>query len=185
MPVLDAEINIYPANLLHDSLEDNEERRWWALVTKTRQEKAVARQLLAQEVPFYLPLMWKDHFTRGRRVRAHLPLFSSYMFLYGTPDDRVTALQTNRLTQTLPVTEQSELLEDLRNIEQLIAADAPLTVESRLRPGHRVRVRAGAMRGIEGLVTKCRSRSRLLVAINLLHCGVSIEIDDYMLEPID
>jgi transcription antitermination factor NusG len=184
MPILEAEVNIYPTNLLHDALRDDEQRSWWALMTKSRQEKSVARHLLSREVPFYLPLIWKDNLIRGRKVRSHIPLFSNYIFLYGTPDDRVTALQSNRLTETLHVVDQQELLNDLRNIEQLIAADAPLTVESRLKPGHHVRVKSGAMRGVDGVVTERRSRSRLLVAVHFLQSGVSVEIDDFMLEPI-
>jgi transcriptional antiterminator RfaH len=187
---------MYPESLLHEAVTDSGDRKWWALMTRSRQEKAVARHLLAREVPFYLPLIWKDHCIRGRRVRSHLPLFgrrvrshlplfANYLFLYGTPDERVTALQSNRLTQTLPVTKQAELLNDLRNIEQLILAGAPLTVESRLQPGRRVRIKAGGLRGIEGIVTKRRSQSRLLVAVHFLQSGVSAEIDDYMLEPID
>ena len=184
MPILEAEARMYPDNLLRDAGTDGGNRNWWALMTKTRQEKSVARHLLAREIPFYLPLIWKDNFIRGRRVRSHLPLFTNYLFLYGTPEERVTALQSNRLTQTLPVTEQSELLNDLRNIEQLILAGAPLSVESRLQPGRRVRIKAGVMRGVEGIVTKRRTRSRLLVAVHFLQSSVSVEIDDYLLEPI-
>jgi hypothetical protein len=184
---------MYPDNLLRmagtdsagEADTDNGDRTWWALVTRTRQEKAVARHLLAREVPFYLPLIWKNHFIRGRRVRSHLPLFTNYLFLYGTPEERVTGLQSNRLIQTLRVSEQGELLNDLRNIEQLIVADAPLTVESRLQPGRRVRIKAGVMRGVEGWVTKRRSQARVLVAVHFLQSGVSVEIDDYLLEPID
>ena len=185
MPVLEAEVSLYPVDLLHEVLEDGQDREWWALMTRTRQEKAVARYLLAREIPFYLPLVSKDNFVRGRRLRAHIPLFSNYLFLCGTPDDRVTALQSNRLSQTLPVVDQSGLRNDLSNIQRLIEAGVALTPEGRLQPGRRVRVRSGVMRGLEGVVTRRRSRSRLLVAVDFLQSGVSVEIDDCMLEPID
>ena len=184
MPILEAEVNIYPDKLLHEVLEDDEHHRWWALMTKPRQEKGVARYLLAREIPFYLPLVWKDNFIRSRRVRSHLPLFDNYIFLYGTPDDRVTALQSNRLCHTLHAAEQSKLLNDLRNVEQLIAAGASLTVESCLQPGCSVRVKAGALRGVEGVVTQRLPRSRLLVIVDFFQLGVSLEIDDFMLEAI-
>jgi len=185
MPVLSAEVSLYPSGLLYDVGPGGQERNWWVLVTRARQEKAVARHLLAREIPFYLPLVSRDSFIRSRRVRAHVPLFGNYLFLYGTPDDRVTALHSNRLSQTLPVVDQWRLLNDLRNIEQMIAAGVPLTPESRLQPGRRVRVKAGAMLGLEGVVTQRRSRSRLLVFVDFLKSGVSVEIDDYLLEPID
>jgi hypothetical protein len=60
-----------------------------------------------------------------------------------------------------------------------------LSVERRLESGREVRIRAGVMKGLEGTVVVRRSKSRLLVAVHLLQAGVSLEIDDYMLEPID
>ena len=39
--------------------------------------------------------------------------------------------------------------------------------------------------GMEGTVTSRRGACRLLVAINFLQQGVSVAIDDYMLEPLD
>ena len=74
---------------------------------------------------------------------------------------------------------------DLRQLHQLIAADAPLTVESRLGPGQQVRVRQGPFAGLEGTVLKRRGQMRLLVSINFLQQGASVEIDDFMLDPFD
>ena len=67
---------------------------------------------------------------------------------------------------------------------QLIAANMPLTVESRLGPGDRVRVRFGSLAGIEGTVLSRRGEVRLVVCVDFLQQGASVEIDDFMLEPI-
>ena len=73
MPILAKEVSVYPSGLLEQP-PDGEDRRWWAVYTKSRQEKAVARQLVEHEVPFYLPLIPKDNIIRNRRVRSHIPL---------------------------------------------------------------------------------------------------------------
>ena len=40
------------------------------------------------------------------------------------------------------------------------------------------------MKGIEGVITQRRGgKRRLLVAVEFLHRGVSVEIDDFMVEP--
>ncbi len=189
MPILDAEANLHPQRLLSDlgpnEFSGSQDRDWWVLMTKPRQEKAVARELLSRDVPFYLPLVKRDNFIRGRRVRSHIPLFTGYVFCFGDDDERIEALKTNRVAQTLHVLDQSQLWNDLRQIERLITADAPLTVESRLQAGRRVRIKSGVMKGLEGTVVVRRPRSRLLVAVHFLQSGASIEIDDFMLEPID
>ncbi len=185
MPVLEEQASLFPEELLEGILDDCMSRHWRVLYTKSRREKALARQLLGYEIPFYLPLVEKSAVRRGRRVRTFIPLFSGYVFLYGSEEERVRSLTTNHVSRVLEVPDPDGLRADLRQVRQLIAADKPLTVESRLAPGDRVRVRCGPMEGIEGTVLSRRGRVRLLVAINFLQQGASVEMDDFMLEPID
>ena len=185
MPILSLEPNLYPEFLLEESPWDAMERRWWVLYTRARQEKAISRELFRFQIPFYLPLVQRTCIHRGRRIPSYAPLFSGYVFLYGTEDERVRSVTTNRISRVLAVDDPELLVHDLRQINQLIAANAPLTIESRLSPGCRVRVRQGPFAGIEGVVVMRRGHSRLLVSINFLQRGASVEIDDFLLEPID
>ncbi|TWT79352.1 hypothetical protein CA13_07520 [Planctomycetes bacterium CA13] len=59
-----------------------------------------------------------------------------------------------------------------------------MTIESRLTPGKKVRVKSGAFQGLEGTIIKRKTGSRLLIAVHYLHQGVSVEIDDFMVEPL-
>lgn len=185
MPILAPETSVYPANLLRDFMQTPSDRLWWAVYTMARQEKSLARDLLDREIPFYLPLVPKDNLIRGRCVRSYIPLFSGYVFLYGSEVERVKCLTTNRVSRILPVTEHVRLVHDLGQVQQLIEADAPLTVERRLTAGRLVRIKKGSMAGLEGTVLSRKSRTRLVVAVDFLQQGVSVEIDDYLLEPID
>jgi transcription antitermination factor NusG len=160
------------------------DRRWWAVYTKARQEKAFARDLLRHEIPFYLPVVKKTLVYRGRRVRSRVPLFGGYVFLFGTDDERGTSLATSRVSRMLPVGDPEKLRSDLRELQRLIDAGIPLTIEGRLAPGRRVRVRRGPFEGIEGTVVKRRSGMRLVVHVDFLQQGASVEIEDYMVEPI-
>ncbi|MCE2725676.1 MAG: hypothetical protein LW698_02715 [Planctomycetaceae bacterium] len=45
-----------------------------------------------------------------------------------------------------------------------------------------VRVRTGALRGLEGTVVKRRGAERLVVAVRFLNQGASIELEDVDLE---
>lgn len=184
MPILAPELSLYPDDLLQTPCEASPERRWWAIYTQSRQEKALARHLLNCKVPFYLPLVAKESLIRGRRVRSHVPLFAGYVFLFGSEDERGVAFSTNRVSRILPVEDQARLHEDLRQVRWLIDADAPLTVEERLSPGQRVRVASGALAGLEGVVLSRRGRDRILVAVDFLQRGVSVAIEDFLLEPV-
>lgn len=184
MPILRKEPSIFPDNLLDEDNRPEDDRRWRVLYTKSRQEKALARELRASTVPFYLPLIPKESVMRGRRVVSHIPLFTGYVFLLGNEDERLRTLQTNRISRILDVDDAGSLVHDLRQVQQLIASGAPLTVESRLEPGNRVRVKHGAFAGLEGTVLQRRGKTRLLVAVNFLQQGASVEVEDFFLEPI-
>jgi hypothetical protein len=184
-----AQPELYPETLLDEvaaaeSPEETTERVWWALYTRARQEKALARDLWALRVPFYLPLVNKKAYYRNRPVSSSLPIFANYVFLYGSEEDRVTSLKTNRVSRVLRAPDPSALRRDLIHLRRLIASGEPLTVESRWRPGQRVRIRYGLLAGLEGTILKRRGQTRLFVAVDFLQRGASVAIDDFLLEPI-
>lgn len=185
MPILTQEPSLYPDTLLDGMNGQPTNRLWWVVYTRARQEKAIARELLGHEIPFYLPLVKKTSFYRRRKVCSHIPLFPGYVFLYGSEEERFCSLTTNRVSRILTVPDPHRLVYDLRRLHQLIASNAPLVVESRLTPGDRVRVRHGALAGLEGTVLTRRGETRLVVSVDFLQKGASVEIEDFMLEPID
>ena len=69
-------------------------------------------------------------------------------------------------------------------IHRLIDSGAPLTVESRLARGDRVRIRSGPLAGLEGTVLSRRGIRRLTVSVDFLQQGASVAVEDYMLETI-
>jgi transcriptional antiterminator RfaH len=185
MPILKEEPSLYPETLLDEAPQELPGRRWLALYTKARQEKSLARELLKQRIPFYLPLIKKTNVSRNRKRVSLSPLFGGYMFVYGAEEERVRCLMTNRISRVLVVEQPEQFVFDLQQFRRLIAANAPLTIESRLAPGRLVRVRQGAFAGVEGTVLKRRGETRLLVAIKFLQQGASVEIDDFLLEPLE
>lgn len=191
MPILAEEPLMYPNNLLDgldglwDGLDmETERRRWWSLYTKARQEKALGRQLLRYRIPFYLPLVTTRRMYRGRKLVSRCPLFAGYVFVFGTEEERVRCLTTQRVSRILNVVDGQSLACDLKQIQRLIEADAPLTVERRLETGRRVRICSGPFCGLEGTVVSRTGTTRLIVAVNFLQQGVSLEIDNFLIEPL-
>ena len=185
MPVLAKETCLFPETLLESSGSSAADSLWMVVYTKPRQEKSLARDLLRQTIPFYLPLVKKTLQYGRRRIASFAPLFDGYLFMFGSEKQRSMSLATNRVLRVLPVNDSDRLVADLRQIERLIQCNAPLTVESRLQAGSRVRVRSGAFAGVEGVVLRRRGQTRLLVSVNFLQKGASVEIDDFCLEPLD
>src|SRR5262249_46435054 len=56
MPLTPSEPFLFPDDLLAGPPAPEPDRRWWALHTRPRAEKALARKFLAQGLSFFLPL---------------------------------------------------------------------------------------------------------------------------------
>jgi len=177
-------VGIYPEDLLDYSGEGTDDRLWWVVYTKSRQEKVFSRQLLGLQIPHYLPLVTKMNYLRGRRFSSEVPLFSGYVFMRASHAERHSSFTTNRISKVFQAFDEAKLRFDLSQISRLIASGAPLTVEQRLAPGRRVKIRQGPLAGLEGTVLERRAGRRLFVGVDFLQQGASIDIEDFLLEPL-
>jgi transcriptional antiterminator RfaH len=186
MPLLPPEPNVFPVDLFADAPPPEAEsgRLWWVLHSKPRQEKSIARQLLQSRVPFYLPVIPKRCVVRNRVQYSHVPLFAGYVFLLGDPEERVSALETNRVVRTLEVVDQQALWHDLSQVQRLLAAGAPVTPETRLSPGTPVEIRTGPLAGLKGKVLKTASGRRFVVQVDFIQQGASVLLEDGDLIPL-
>lgn len=186
MPILAAETDIYPEDLLtRDEQAVCEDHRWWAAYTCSRQEKQLMRSLIGLEVPCYCPTVpHRFRSPAGRLRTSYLPLFSNYVFIYADGFNRHRALTTNLILKTIEVEDGAQLAKDLRQIRRLIQLGLPLPIEARLQPGCKVRIKSGPLGGVEGTVVKRQGESFLFVAVNFLQQGALLKIEDYDVEQI-
>jgi transcription antitermination factor NusG len=136
-------------------------------------------------VPHYLPVHAREAITRGRVRVVEEPLFSGYLFLHADDEQRRAALTTNRISTTHPVADATRLRHELSQIARSISAGAHLTVEAKLEPGDWVRVKSGPYSGLEGIVLRRKKTTKLLLSVNFLKQGASLELPDCSLELID
>lgn len=160
---------------------------WYALYTCPRHEKCVALQIEQRNLECFLPLyrcarLWKD-----RRKELELALFPGYVFVQMELKDklRVLALPSavhlvsfNGVPAVLPASE-------VENLRQRLARGAKVEPHPYLCVGRRVRVTAGPMQGLEGIVVRHKDRCRVVFSLDLLKRSVAVEVDQSVLEPLN
>ena len=159
--------------------------QWWVAHTKSRNEKALAHDLMAKNVSYFLPMTMKVSRRSHRTLKSMLPLFTGYLFFCGHEDDRIELLKTNRVANLLEVPDQEELVKELLRVERAIRAGAPLTPHKYIKEGQWCRVIAGPLLGLEGFVIQQKSGTRLVLQIDMLGQAASVEVDVDMIEPLD
>lgn len=182
MPILPAEPDRCPADLLERDV-DSPGRQWWVLHTKPRQEKSLARHLYAAGLEYFLPLLRRRSRQRGRIVTSQVPLFTSYVFLRADADERVLALTSNRIVQSLAVEDQTRLGRDLRQVDALLSSGVPISPEERLAPGDEVEITSGLLAGLSGTIVRTAASRRFVVRVDFIQRGASVELDDFALVP--
>lgn len=159
--------------------------RWWVAHTKSRNEKALAHDLIAKGVSYFLPMTWKVQRKSGRTLRSLLPLFGGYLFFTGEENARLEVLRTNRVANIIEVKDQKKLVDELAQIEQALRAGAPLLPHKYLKAGQRCRVVGGPLMDLQGLIVRTKNAMRLVLQVDMLGQAASVEIDTDMIEVLD
>lgn len=158
---------------------------WWVAHTKSRNEKALAHDLIHKNISYFLPMSWRIRRRSGRKIRSLLPLFSGYLFFCGDENQRVELLRTNRVANLIEVKDQEKLIDELLGIRQALQAGVNLTPHRYIKAGQYCRVIAGALADLKGIVIKTKGTARLVLQIDMLGQAASVEIDTDMIETID
>jgi transcriptional antiterminator NusG len=161
------------------------EGQWWVVHTKSRNEKALAHDLINKDICYFLPMSWKVRRKSRRTLRSLLPLFNGYLFFCGKENDRVALLKTNRVAHLIEVSDQQKLLDELVQIDQALRSGAPLTPHKYIKAGQKCRVIAGPLIGLEGIVVRSKNATRLVLQIDMLGQAASVEIDIDMMEVME
>jgi transcriptional antiterminator RfaH len=140
----------------------------------------LARTAHEQSIPFFLPVYTRRWQNAGRTFSAHLPLFPGYFFLHSDEVERQKLLEGRFVANSLPVIDQDRLHSDLARVYELMARGLTMTPEEQLCPGTRVRITDGPMRGMEGKVLRQGKKLRLVIEVDFVRRGVSVEIENWM-----
>jgi transcription antitermination factor NusG len=159
--------------------EWNSERRWFAVYTTCRHEKRVAHHLEQREIEHFLPIYrtqhkWKD----GSRAMLDLPLFPGYVFVRIDPRRRVGVLEVPGVVSMIGTATRPVALPDFE-VEALRRGLDPMRAEPHplLTAGQPVRIKSGALAGVEGIVIRKKSGFRVVLTLSLLMQSIAIEVD--------
>ena len=174
-------------DLVTTPLPEHVPGRWWVAHTRPRTEKALAADLTRFGIPHYLPLC--ERVTRSRTTnritRSMVSVFSGYLFFAATEDQRCQALKTNRIVNVLTVHNQAQLVAELRHIQRVLTTDTSFARKSHIETGRWVRIIAGPLAGVEGVVGVRRRPHRLFLNVDILGQSITVETTPDMVEPID
>lgn len=160
------------------------EAPWYAIYTKHQHEKAVAQLLSLKGCEVFLPLYQSLRRWTDRGKLLSLPLFPCYVFVREGIERKLDIFTTPGVHGLVGAAGRPEPISWVE-----IQAIRKAVEHGRVEPypflncGDRVRVTAGPLEGLEGILVRKKNQFRVVISIEVLQQSVATEVDASWLEP--
>lgn len=165
-----------------------EKPRWYALHVRARHEKAVERRLQDEGMEIFVPTTVEVHRWSDRKKKVEVPLFNCYVFVRCalSAEDRTRVYRVESVHGFVGVHGASLPIPDeqIDSIRKVVTQSAPWRSYPFLKAGQRVRVRGGAMDGVEGVFLSENGDHSLIISVDAIQRSMAVRIDGYRVEPI-
>jgi transcription antitermination factor NusG len=160
---------------------------WWhALYTRHQHEKVVAQALSGKGFEVFLPQYrtvrkWKD-----RQKEIVLPLFPNYVFIQGGLDRMLNILTTPGVHSLVSWGGRPAEIpwNEIQAVRRLVESSLPVEPHPFLKCGDLVRIKSGALEGIEGILVRKTRGVRLVLSVDMLSRSAAVEVDVNMVERV-
>lgn len=159
---------------------------WYGLHTRPRHEKIVSQRLEERGVTTFLPLVKEVHTWSDRKKTVQLPLFSCYVFAKVTPNrlDRLRVLRVEGVFGLVGARGEGTAIPDdqIDAVRSLVETTLSWSCHPFLKIGQRVRIRSGALDGLEGILVSRNGDRSLVLSIDAIQRSLSVRVEGYQLE---
>jgi transcription antitermination factor NusG len=159
---------------------------WYAIYTRHQHEKMVAQILTSKGFNTFLPLYATTHRWKDRTKVLALPLFPCYVFLKGDIERRLQIVTTPGIFGLVSSGGQPAAIPnvEIEAIQRVIESGTKVEAYPFLKCGNRVRVKCGPLAGIEGILVRKKSVSRLVLTVEILGTAAAIEVSAFQVEAV-
>lgn len=154
------------------------DRKWFVMQTKPRNEALVNKQILYKQIKSYLPQVEKIRIWSDRKKKVLEPLFPGYVFVYANEDERQTAISgTAGAVRYIYYEGRPAVVSprEIKLIEDSLREPEKVSIEQkRIEKGDEIMVTHGIFKGMKGRVQEFRGNFKLTVNLEELSYSFSI-----------
>ena len=167
---------------------ETEVAKWYAVHTRSRHERVVVQRLQERGITTFLPVVNEVRRWSDRRKTVELPLFSCYVFvnLAPTSKNRLQVLSVDSVLNFVGIRGQGTAIPDeqIHAVRTLVEEQLPWHAYPFLKIGQRVRIRDGALNGVEGILVSRNGDDTLVISIDAIQRSLAVRIEGYDVEPV-
>lgn len=156
-----------------------ENKKWFALYTKPRQEFKAATELRDYYIEYFLPTInvvkqWSD-----RKKKVEEPLFRGYVFIKADKTERLQAVELKSIVKTIFFDGKPAVIPEwqIESMKKMLNSNAEIFLSDKLEIGTRIKVNEGPFAGVEGVVFNNDNNEQMLaVAIEMINRSVIVHL---------
>jgi transcriptional antiterminator RfaH len=157
---------------------------WYCAHTRPRCEKKLLQYCERENLYASLPCYRSAHNYRGKIVVFSKPLFPGYLFVQVPAGKRGLVLQSDHLANLLEIPDQDLFVRQLGEVNKALETHLEIRLAPTIGEGHRVRIKSGPLRGVEGWVEKRQGMSTVLLRLDFISQAAAVKLDATELELI-
>jgi transcription antitermination factor NusG len=161
---------------------------WYAIQTRARHEKRIGAELHLRGIHAFVPTMDQAHRWSDRTRIVEVPLFSCYVFvcLVATSSRRLEVLKTPGVFRFVSVNGAPAQIPDyqIESIQTVLANRLPFSTSGFAQVGQRVRIRGGALDGVEGVLKEHKGGQKLVISVDLIRQSIELTVEGYSVEAV-
>jgi transcription termination/antitermination protein NusG len=158
---------------------------WFAIWTRSRHEHVVREQIERKHFDAFLPTITKWSRWKDRKKKIDWPLFPGYCFARFEQEEALSILKCTGVVNIVSVEGKPAAIPDheIEGIRLLLESGLQYDPCPLIREGMMVEVTHGALKGIVGRLVRKGAHARLILAVDLIGQGVSVEVDAADVKP--
>src|SRR6202167_5530185 len=169
-------------------LAEAEVENWYGLQTRPRHEKNVVQRLEERGVTTFLPLVTEVHRWSDRKKSVQMPLFSCYVFAKFVPNrtERLRVLRVEGVFGLVGAGGEGIAIphEQIDAVRGVVEGQMPWSSHPFLKIGQRVRIRSGALDGMEGVLIERNGDRTLVISGYAIQRCRAVRVEAYEVESV-
>jgi len=164
-----------------------EEYPWFALRVKPRWEKEVSRNLRCKGYAELLPSYVRENRWSDRIKQIELPLFPGYLFASFDPRRPLIVTSTPGVLSVVGFGGKALPLDpsEVAAIQATMRSRLPRKPWEHPHQGDRVRLIAGPLKGIQGVVCAVQGEDWLILSVTLLQRAIAVRVKSRWVESLN
>lgn len=158
---------------------------WYALATRSRQEKLVRDRLAGRGIEQLLPLSKRLSQWSDRKMWIDVPLFSGFCFARFSPHDQLSVLTLPGVVRIVGCNGPEAIPdEEMISLQKLAVSGLDYNPHQYCEEGMLVEMIGGPLAGVRGILIRKAGHDHVVIRVRLIQQSASVQVVRSNIRPV-